>query len=488
MFPSRPMVCALALLGALAFLSAPAVAARPNILFIYTDDQGPWAVGAEGAAQVKTPNIDRLFKEGARLTHAFVGTPVCSPARVNVLASRYGAEVGITDWINPRSEKKLGLDPKVATWPKLLAGAGYATGLVGKWHLGTADRFHPTRMGYRYFMGFREGGTRVKGATLEVDGKPRKFEGYTVNILTDYAIAFLRKNRRGPFALSVHYRSPHAPWLPLPTEDWSAFEKMESRLPEPDHPHLRVDHLKRVWREYLGSVASVDRNVGRLLAVLEQLGLDDNTVVIFTSDHGYNISHHALLYKGNAQWMLQKSALPPATKYVPNFQRPNLFDTSIRVPAGIRWPGVIAPGTVVDDVVLNLDWFPTLLAIAGVELPEGVTIRGHNVLPLLKGEKDTGRSNEFYAEYSMHHGATTHMRMWRTPKWKLIRDFRDRGRDELYNLEKDPGETNNLIHDPSDEVRRVIEKLHAKIIARMREIGDPALEFVSKQETRQPQP
>ena len=480
-----PRLATLTVAVLVATVLLPASAAeRPNILFIYTDDQGPWTVSAEGTPQVKTPNIDRIFHEGARLARAFVATPVCSPARANVCASRYGTEVGITDWINPRSEKELGLDPKIATWPKLLSRAGYATGLVGKWHLGTADRFHPTRLGYGYFMGFREGGTRVKGATLEVDAEPRKFDGFTVNVLTDHAIAFVRKNQGRPLALSVHYRSPHAPWLPLPDEDWSAFEKLESRLPEPDHPHLRVEHLKRVWREYLGSVASVDRSVGRLLAVLEELGLEGKTVVIFTSDHGYNISHHALMYKGNAHWMLEKSALPPATEFVPAIRRPNMFDTSIRVPAAVRWPGVIKPGTVIDDVVLNLDWFPTLLAMAGVDLPDGVKIHGRNFVPLLKGQKIPGWSNEFYAEYSMHHGATTHMRIWRTPQWKLIRDFRDRGRDELYNLEKDAGETKNLIHDQSDEVRRVIEELHGKIVARMREIRDPALKLVGEADGR----
>ena len=475
----RLLLPAAVLLAALVSFSVEG-AERPNIVFIYTDDQGPWAVGVEGTAQVRTPNIDRIFYEGARLTKAFVATPVCSPARLNVLTSRYGTERGITDWINPRAEPDLGLDPKTATWPGLLAKAGYTTGLVGKWHLGTLDRFHPTRMGYQYFMGFREGGTRVKGAMLEVDGQPQKFDGFTVNVLTDHALAFVRTNRDRPFALSLHYRSPHAPWLPLPEEDWSAFENLDSQLPEPDHPHLRVEYLRKVWREYLGSVASVDRNVGRMLALLKELGLERKTIVIFSSDHGYNLSHHALMYKGNAHWMLEKSALPPATEYVPSMRRPNMFDTSLRVPAAVRWPGVIEPGTVVDDTVLNLDWFPTLLAMAGVEMPEGVTIHGRNFLPLLKGQKIPGWSNEFYAEYSMHHGATTHMRTWRTPEWKLVRDFRDRNRDELYNLRQDPGETKNLIRDQSDEVRRVVDELHAKILARMRQIKDPALELAGE--------
>ena len=142
--------------------------ARPNIVFIFTDDQAPRAVRAAGDKRFITPNIDRVFHEGAHLVNSFVTTPVCSPSRVGLIASRYGSEMQITDWINPRSEPALGLAPGTPTWPTLLSDAGYATALVGKWHLGTADRYHPTRFGYGYFMGIRTGGCPPKNPTLEL--------------------------------------------------------------------------------------------------------------------------------------------------------------------------------------------------------------------------------------------------------------------------------------------------------------------------------
>jgi len=451
---------------------------RPNILFVYTDDQGPWAVGASGDPQFKTPNIDRLLRDGAHLVNAFTSTPVCSPTRASLMTSRYGTELGITDWINPRLEPELGLDPQTVTWPEVLAEAGYATGLVGKWHLGVPDRFHPTKTGYRYFMGFRTGGTAVKDPTLEIDGAQKKFSGFTVNILTEHAMEFIRRNKDRPFLLSVHYRAPHAPWLPLPEEDWAPFKALDPVIPNPDYPKLRVDYLKRVMREYLGSVASVDRNLGRMLGLLDELDLAGKTVVIYSSDHGYNVAHHAVLYKGNARWMLTEP--PPWTENVPKWQRPNLFDTSLRVPTAVRWPGVIKPGTVIPQTLSNLDWYPTILAIAGVEVPQDVLVRGRSFLPLLEGKEIPDWDNDLYAEYSMHHGARVHMRAVRTPKWKLVRDFLNRERDELYNLEKDPTETTNLIHDASPETQQVIQTLHGKILAKMRQLNDPALKLVSK--------
>jgi uncharacterized sulfatase len=456
--------------------SALAAVNRPNILFIYTDDQAPWTIGISGNEQARTPHIDRLFREGAYLTHCFSATPVCSPARVNAMASRYGTEVGITDWINPRAEPELGLDPSIVIWPELLSKAGYATGLVGKWHLGVPDRFSPNRNGFDYFMGFREGATVLVDPPLELNGQPHKVQGFTVNILTDHAIEFLRDHRKRPFALCVHYRSPHAPWLPLPNEDWEQFQDLDCKIPNPDYPKLDTPRVKRVMREYLGSVASVDRSVGRLLAALDELGLLDNTVVIYSSDQGYNMGHNGIWHKGNGHWILTEP--PPGTDNVPKGQRPNMYDNSLLTPTGIRWPGHIAPGTIVAETTSNLDWYPTILAMVGVELPQGVVIRGHSFLPLLEGKKIPEWDNDIYAEYSMHHGAKTHMRMYRTPQWKLIRDFLNPQRDELYNLNSDPAETTNLIRDPSPQVQQVIAELHEKILAKMRQLKDPAIEFV----------
>ena len=167
------------------WLVSPAEARKPNILFIFTDDQAPWALGASGNPLAKTPHMDRIAREGAYLPNAYTVTPVCSPSRAALMTSRYGTEVGITDWIHPRREAKLGLDPKFPVWPRELKKAGYRTALVGKWHLGRQDNQHPTRYGFDHFMGHRQGGWSPVNPTLEKDGTNRKFEGLTADVLAD---------------------------------------------------------------------------------------------------------------------------------------------------------------------------------------------------------------------------------------------------------------------------------------------------------------
>jgi uncharacterized sulfatase len=460
-------LCALAINGSL-------IAAPPNIVFILTDDQAPTAVGILGNEQLKTPNIDRIFREGMTLANSFVVTPVCSPSRASLMTSRYGTELGITDWINPRAEKELGLDPATVTWPELLASGGYETGLVGKWHLGTADKFHPTKTGFKYFMGIRSGGTKPMDATMEVDGKDKKFTGYTYDILTDHALQFVDKNKAKPFLLCLHYRAPHAPWLPAPESDWGPYRDLDPKIPNPAFPKLNTPKIKRMTREYYASMAGVDRNVGRVLKQLDDLKLAENTVVIFTSDHGYNLGHHGVWYKGNSQWMLTE--LPPQKwPHIGRLQRPNLWDQSLRVPTAVRWPNVIRPGSRLGNSVTNLDWYPTLLAMAGVKKPENVLTRGHDFLPLLRGEKAEW-NDAFYSEYSMKHGAKTHMRAWRTPQWKLMRDFKNPGRAELYDLVNDPGETKNLIDSRDPMVQGIKKEYETRLLVEMKKIGDPALD------------
>ncbi|HJN11773.1 MAG TPA: sulfatase-like hydrolase/transferase [Pirellulaceae bacterium] len=445
---------------------------RPNIVFVYTDDQAPTAVGMVGDSQFKTPHMDSLFHDGVRLANAFVTTPVCSPSRAGLMTSRYSSELAILDWINPSRETEHGLDPDTVTWPELLAAAGYKTGLVGKWHLGTADRYHPTRTGYDYFIGFRAGGASPVDPKLEKDGVSRPFKGFTPDILTDHAIEFVRQNCQQPFLLSLHFRAPHARWLPVRDEDWLPYKELDPQIPNPNFVDLDVRRVKRMTREYMASVASVDRNLGRLLETLDELGLRENTIVIFTSDHGYHLGHHGLWYKGNAQWQLTK--LPPQKwPGIAPKQRPNLLDQAIRVPCAVRWPKQIKAGTVVGETVSNLDWFPTLLAMAGIDLPTTVRIRGHNFLPLLRGEKIEW-DNRLYCEYSMRHGATTDMRAARTPDWKLMIDFHNVGREELYDLRNDPGETRDLSSSTAAEHLAIKAQLAARIRSVMRELEDPA--------------
>ena len=460
-----------ATVGLVLFCASHALA-RPNIVFILTDDQGPWALGRSGNAQAHTPNMDRLFDSGAYFTNSFVVTPVCSPSRVATAASRYGTEMGITDYINQRKEPDLGLDPDVVTWPELIQKAGYKTGLIGKWHLGVPERYHPTRNGFDEFIGFLEGATQTKDPMLEVHGEKKKLKGLTVDLLTDFAIEFLNKHKSDPFLLCLHHRAPHTRYLPVSDEDWAHYKDKDIVVPDAGYEDFDKEFATKMMRQYLASCTSIDRNLGRLLKALDDLKLSDNTIVVFTSDHGYNIGHHGVWHKGNASWML-KSTLKMKYNDVRR-QRPNMFDTSIRVPTAIRWPGVTQPGTVIEETTSNLDWFPTFCKIAGVELPEDLTIRGRDISPLLKGQK-VEWDNDLYCEFSQHHYTTTHLRAYRTPQWKLVRDFLNPGKDELYHLEADPDEAKNLIDSTDPKVLAVKKDLNQKLAAKMWEIKDPVV-------------
>ena len=462
---------AIALWLLLSSVSIAADAARPNILFIVTDDQAEWAMSCSGHLEAKTPNMDLIAREGVRLTHCFTPTPVCSPSRVSILTSRYGTEMGIFDWLNPNKEPEHGLDPQTPTWPRLLAAAGYRTGLIGKWHLGLKDEFHPSVFGYQHFMGFRGGGNSPRNPELEIDGKVGKAQGFIVDLLTDDALKFLQREAGRPFALSLHFREPHAPYAPTPESEQRAFADLDPKVPNPDFPKLDTARVKKLTREYLASVAAVDRNVGRLLDELDRLKLTENTLVIFTSDHGYNIGHHGILHKGNAAWILTEN--PPGTKNIPAQQRPNMFDTSLRVPAVIRWPKSIPAGRVISRTVTHLDWFPTLIEATGVALPDGPTLRGQSVLNLLRGDGTLDRSDDLYTEFSVQHTMRADMRCYRTSEWKLKRDFLNTDRDELYDLRKDPGETTNLMTSERPEAKAAFVDLNRRIRAKMIELRDP---------------
>ncbi len=482
----RRFAGALCALGAALATAGAAGARAPNIIFICSDDQAVWTLGCSGNPQAHTPHLDRLAAQGARLTNALVATPVCSPARASLFTSRYGSEVGILDFITNPAHKEytpangaIGLEPRFVTFPALLARAGYATGLVGKWHLGDwADdpqrRFHPTRHGFDFFMGLTGGGTSPRDPQLEKDGVVRKFEGLTDDLLTGEAISFVERERARPFFLFLGLRAPHTRYLPVAPEDAAPYQNLDPVIPNPDYPGLDVPEVKRMMREYLSSVTGVDRNVGRLLAALDRLQLAENTIIIFTSDHGYNMGHNGIWHKGNGIWATK--TLPAAEPNIASRYRPNLYDHSLRVPSLVRWPGRIAPGTVVARTVSSLDWYPTILAMAGVALPAAVTVRGRDALPLLRGAPVADWEDGFFAEYSMRVYCRTDLRAYRTPEWKLVRDFLNPGRDELYDLTADPAESRNRIDEASaPAVRSVVAALDARIRAQMRLHGDPLL-------------
>tara|TARA_R110002072_G_scaffold264748_1_gene423586 strand:+ start:63664 stop:65148 length:1485 start_codon:yes stop_codon:yes gene_type:complete len=458
---------------------------KPNILFIYTDDQAYWTLGASGNEQAFSPNLDQLASQGAFFENAFVTTPVCSPSRVSLMTGQYASEYGVLDFIAQPGHKlydpenPIGLDPESITFPEVLAQAGYQTGLVGKWHLGdwtgkdSDHRYHPTNQGYEYFMGITGGGESPIDPMLEEDGVVKQFDGLTVDILTDRAMKFLESNQEKPFLLSLHYRSPHGKWLPVADEDWAPYEDMDMQVPHPDYPDLDIPRVKSKMKEYMASSSGVDRNVGKLLKRLEDLGLSENTIVIFTSDHGYNMGHNGIEHKGNGYWITKQDH--PATENLAINSRPNLYDQSLHVPVIVRWPGVIKAGLRVKETFTNMDWYPTVLEMTDAPIPSGKILRGRSVLPILKGERVINWNNDLYTEYSMINYSTALMRSYRTAEWKLVKDFQDSSRDELYHLAVDPEEKVNLIDENSSDIKLIIKELTESIYNKMKEVEDPLL-------------
>jgi uncharacterized sulfatase len=431
------------------------------VIAIVTDDQGRWAMGAYGNQQVHTPNMDRIAREGALFENAFTVTPVCSPSRAGYMSGRWPTQVGITDWIAP-AEADAGAGLGAMTWPQALQSAGYRTALIGKWHLGTQPRFHPTKLGFDHFMGFLGGGNRPMNPLLEVQGRETQLKGSLPDLLVDDAIQFVRQNRSQPFALCLHFRAPHLPYGPVPEEDMAHYKGVD--IDVPDLPALDAQQVKQTTRDYYASIASVDRNIGRLLALLDELKLADNTLVSFTSDHGYNEGRHYVKTKGNASWMAGGIAGP---------MRPNMWDTSVRIPLAVRWPKVVKPGTRISDYVSNLDTFRTMLGATGVPVPQDCQALGVDTSPLLRGESLPPRE-AIFAQYDLHNSGLAYMRMIRTPKWKLVKFYKANNMDELYDLENDPDETRNLLRGPGAR-RQQAERLEKQLVEWQRSIDDPVL-------------
>ncbi len=227
-------------------------------------------------------------------------------------------------------------------------------------------------------------------------------------------------------------------------------------------PGLPRERVKQLYRDYYASVSSVDRNVGRLLAKLDEWKLAGRTVVIFTSDHGYMIGQHGLWHKGNAAWLVEGK----------KGYRPNMFDDAIRVPLLIAWPGVVAPGTTVTRSVSNLDLLPTILEIAALDTPRNLVIRGKSMVLLMRDPASAAWDDTLFGQYDMHHYQIARMRMIRTPAWKLVRHFEAGGHDELYDLSEDPDETHDLGNSDLPMHRSQRSSLTERLQTWMTRIGD----------------
>lgn len=434
-----------------------------NLVSIVTDDQAQWSVGAYGNREAITPNMDRLAREGVKFNNAFVTTPVCSPSRVAFLTGLYGSQVGITDYLTPdEGASGMGLPKAATTWPQVLQKNGYKTALFGKYHLGTTAEFHPTKRGFDYFMGSVQGSFAPMNPKLEVNGQMTALKGAGSDIVMDDAVRWIEANKDKPFAALIHFREPHTPYGPMPEEDTKLFRDLDPTIPQ--FRGLDATHVKRLYREYYAAVHAIDRNLGKLLALLDRLNLAGNTIVMFQSDHGYNIGHHGIETKGNGYWIAGGVNGP---------KRPNMWDTSLRIPLLIRWPGVVKAGTESNETVLNLDMFPSVLGMLKVKEPVGYKHNGKDFTPLLRGQTDAHWRDEIFGQYDLHNVGLAYMRMLRTNEWKLVRHYHANELDELYDLQNDPGETKNLYN--NEKLRAVREQLQKRLEARMRAINDPIL-------------
>ncbi len=437
----------------------------PSLLFVLTDDQAQWAVGAYGNPDIHTPHMDRLAKEGMRFTRAMT-CPVCSPSRGMILTGRYPHQIGLDDYIGDEPD---GLTPGIPTLADVFKGSGYVTALFGKWHLGMRPEHHPNRRGFDHFLGGRGGGFANRDPKLEVNDKAQQFSGFAIDILTEHAVQFMRQNRDKPFALFFHTREPHLPYLPVPDEATRPYAGRRLKVPRVEG--VPEERMEQEYRAYYSAITAVDIALGKLLDELETLGLADNTVVVFMGDNGYMIGQHGLETKGNAWQIIPQGGTVIGTRILgdPERRRPNMYDLSILVPLIIRWPGVVPAGSVCDELVVSPDLFPTFVQVLG-ESQSRWHSEGQSLLPLLKGEKRAWRDTAFLL-YDMHHGAVARMRMARTERWKLVLHLQEGGQHELYDLQNDPGEEHNLYGDPS--VKAVQEDLTKRLKQWQKQVKDP---------------
>ena len=398
---------------------------KPNIVFILSDDQGAWAMHCAGTPELYTPNLDRIAREGMMFDSFFCASPVCSPARASLLTGTIPSAHGVLDWIssgnvdrqrvagvqNPyggyvQEDKPIQYLKGKTAYTDVLAEQGYTCALSGKWHLG--DSFTPQH-GFRKWYTIGKGGCFYFHPDIIEDGKIEMKDGqYVTDLITDRAIDFLDElsGQDAPFYLSVHYTAPHDPWTaehhyPADLERYRdcGFES----IPDvPDHPDSTGGPVYGTAKRrenltgYFAAVTAMDRNIGRILDRLEETGQRENTIVIFTADNGMSMGHHGIWGKGNAT--------------VPQ----NMYDTAVKVPFLISWPGMIPQGQVCSRMVSAYDLFPTLIDLLQLPSHACEKLPGRSFAPLLRGEQMSGGGDVvIFDEYGP-------VRMIRTERYKYI--------------------------------------------------------------------
>ena len=447
-------------------------AERPNIIFIMTDDHASHAMSCYGSKINKTPNLDRIANEGMRFDNCFCTNSICAPCRAVILTGKHSHLNGVID-----NRKKF--DGSQQTFPKLLQKAGYQTAIIGKWHLKT----DPT--GFDYWSVLIGQGPYYNPPIKTPKGTV-KYTGYTTDILTLLAMSWLqhKRDKNKPFCLMYQHKAPHRNWQPAPEhltmydnvtipepatlfDDYSnrgraakeqdmsiektmnnsdlklvapknltpAQKKQWDAAYEPKNEAFRKANLQgkdlvrwkyqRYIKDYLRCIASVDDNVGDLLEYLDESGLAENTVVVYTSDQGF--------YLGDHGW----------------FDKRFMYEESLRMPLVVRYPKEIKAGSVNKDLVQNLDFGPTFLGFAGVEAPEDM--QGRSFRRLLQGRTPRRWRKSIYYhyhEYPAVHSVKRHYGV-RTQEHKLIHFYHDIDEWELYDMAKDPDELNNVYNEPA---------------------------------------
>ena len=419
-------LAASALLPGCAALGAAEQRKRPNFVFILIDDLGWSDAGCYGSPFYRTPNVDRLASQGMRFTDAYAACPVCSPTRASILTGRYPASVNLTDFIpgHWRPWAKL-IVPKFnqqlsdteATLPEMLKKAGYATGGFGKWHLGGGKDSPVRDHGFDVYEQWARNDTDKQSAAL-----------------TAKAMAFAEKHRERPFFLYLSHHTVHIPIQAHKAriEQCRARLKPGQKFPQQANP------------AYAAMVGMMDDTVGAVMAKLDELKLADDTVLIFVSDNG---GLHKI-YTGKGDWVTSNAPLRD--------EKGTLYEGGIRVPMIVRWPGRVKPGTVSAEPVSTVDFFPTLLGIAGAaDVPE---VDGVSLLPVLAGSQKLDREALYWHYPHYHH--TAPCGAIRARDLKLIEYYED-GRLELYNLTDDLGEKRNLAQTMPGKAAELRAKLDA---------------------------
>ncbi len=449
--------------GCVSIMSSKKPAKRLNFVFILVDDLGWTDIGCYGSSFYETPNIDKLAGQAMRFTNAYAACPVCSPTRASIMAGKYPARMGTTDYFgaagpNARRWQSKNVLPAVyinklpleeVTIAEALKEADYNTFFAGKWHLGPSKEFWPEQQGFDDNKGgWSRGGPYGPGKYFVPYGNPRLEDGpkgeHLPDRLATETVKFINDNKDKPFLAYLSFYSVHTPLVCREDIKQKYIEK-KNKLGLKSEWGTEGKRKVRLVQEhavYAAMVDAMDQACGKVLDALKQLRLEDNTAIIFMSDNGG----------------LSTSEGHPTSNLPLRAGKGWLYEGGIREPMLIKWPGVTKPGSLCGEPVISTDFYPTMLEMAGLDPRPKQHVDGVSLVPLLKGKKTLGRKAIYwhYPHYGNQGGAPASA--VRYGNWKLIKWYED-NQLELYDLKEDIGEKNNL----ADKKPELADKLHKRL-------------------------